>query len=70
MEDGTWHIVELLSGRTPVELHWVFHIKRTADGSIERHEAPEGYEQYSNNGRLLYFPILIRLRLALGCWLC
>jgi hypothetical protein len=98
MENGTWRLVELPAGRTPVGSRWVFHIKRTADGSIERYKArlvaqgfsqrpgwdyifslvaaddpecnsidittafleeeiymklPEGYEQYSPDGRLL-----------------
>ena len=39
MENGTWHLVELPSGCTPVRLHWVFHIKCTANGLIERYKA-------------------------------
>jgi len=29
MENGTWRLVELPHGRTPVGSCWVFHIKRT-----------------------------------------
>jgi len=39
MENGTWQLVELPHGHTPVRSRWVFHIKHTADGSIERYKA-------------------------------
>jgi hypothetical protein len=48
MENGTWRLVELPAGRTPVGSRWVFHIKRTADGSIERYKArlvAQGFSQ-------------------------
>jgi hypothetical protein len=48
MENGTWRLVEHPAGRTPVGFHWVFHIKRTADGSIERYKArlvAQGFSQ-------------------------
>jgi len=48
MENGTWQLVELPHGRTPVGSRWVFHIKRTADGSIERYKAclvAQGFSQ-------------------------
>jgi len=39
MENGTWCLVELPPGCTPVGSHWVFHIKHTADSSIEQYKA-------------------------------
>ena len=36
---GTWRLVELHPSRTPAGSLWVFHIKRIADGSIERDTA-------------------------------
>ena len=45
MENGTWRLPH---GRTPVGSRWVFHIKRTADGSIERYKArlvAQGFSQ-------------------------
>jgi len=48
MENGTWQLVELPHGRTPIGSRWVFHIKRTADGSIERYKAhlvAQGFSQ-------------------------
>jgi transposase InsO family protein len=48
MENGTWRLVKLPEGRTPVGSRWVFHIKRTADGSIERYKArmvAQGFSQ-------------------------
>jgi len=48
MENGTWQLVELPHGHTPVGLRWVFHIKRTADGSIEQYKAclvAQGFSQ-------------------------
>jgi hypothetical protein len=39
MKNGTWRLDELPAGRTPVGSRWVFHIKRTADGSTERYKA-------------------------------
>ena len=35
MENGTWHLVKLPAGHTPVGSCWVFHIKCTPDSSIE-----------------------------------
>jgi hypothetical protein len=48
MENGTWRLVKLPAGHTPVGSRWVFHIKRTADGSIERYKAhlvAQGFSQ-------------------------
>jgi len=48
MENGTWQLVELPHGCTPVGSRWVFHIKRTADGSIKRYKArlvAQGFSQ-------------------------
>jgi hypothetical protein len=39
MDNGTWHLAKLPAGRTPVGSRWVFHIKRTAEGFIERYKA-------------------------------
>ena len=40
MENGTWRLVKLPAGRAPVGSRWVFHIKRTADSSIEQYKGP------------------------------
>ena len=48
MENGTWRLVKLSAGHTPVGSCWVFRIKRTADGSIERYKAhlvAQGFSQ-------------------------
>ena len=39
MDNGTWRLVKPPAGCTPVGSRWVLHIKRTADGSIERYKA-------------------------------
>jgi hypothetical protein len=28
MKNGTWHLVELHPGHTPIGLHWIFHINK------------------------------------------
>ena len=38
-DNGTARLVKRPAGCTPVGSHWVFHIKRTADGSIEWYKA-------------------------------
>jgi hypothetical protein len=48
MDNGTWRLVKLPAGRTPVGSRWVFYIKRTADGCIERYKArlvAQGFSQ-------------------------
>jgi transposase InsO family protein len=36
---GTWEVVERPRGRNIVESKWVFHLKKDADGKIERYKA-------------------------------
>jgi len=64
MENGTWRLVELPHGRTPVGSHWVFHIKRTADGPIERYKAcliAQGFSQQPGWDYVESFAPTIRL---------
>jgi hypothetical protein len=45
---GTWTLVPLPTGRTPIGCKWAFKIKHKADGSIERYKArlcAKGYSQ-------------------------
>lgn len=45
---GTWSLVSLPNGRTPIGCKWVFKVKHNADGSIERYKArlvAKGYSQ-------------------------
>ncbi|KAL5767159.1 hypothetical protein ACOSQ2_013942 [Xanthoceras sorbifolium] len=37
--NGTWSLVPLPAGKTPIGCRWVFKIKRHSDGSIERYKA-------------------------------
>jgi hypothetical protein len=64
MENGTGRLVELPAGRTPVGSRWVFHIKRTADGSIERYKArlvAQGFSQRPGWDYVESFALTIRL---------
>ena len=48
MENGTWELVELPSGRKPIGCRWVFKTKRGSDGKVERYKARlvgKGYTQ-------------------------
>ena len=48
MENGTWELVELPSGRIPIGCRWVFKTKRGSDGKVERYKArlvAKGYTQ-------------------------
>ena len=48
MENETWKLVKLPTGRKPVECKWIFKMKCTSDGKVERYKArlvAEGYTQ-------------------------
>jgi Reverse transcriptase (RNA-dependent DNA polymerase)/gag-polypeptide of LTR copia-type/GAG-pre-integrase domain len=48
LENGTWKVVRLPRGKRAIGSRWVFKIKRTADGSIERYKGrivAKGYAQ-------------------------
>ena len=48
MENETWELVKLPSGRKPVGCKWIFKTKHTSDGKVERHKArlvAKGYTQ-------------------------
>jgi len=59
---GEWYLAT--SHGTPVGSHWVFHIKRTADGSIERYKArlvAQGFSQRPGWDYVESFALTIRL---------
>jgi hypothetical protein len=71
MENDTWRLVMLPAGRTAVGFRGVFHIKRTADGSIEQYKArpvAQGFSQRPGVGLFESFAPTIRLSGA--CSLC
>jgi histone deacetylase 1/2 len=39
MANNTWTLVPLLVGRKPVSCEWVFKIKQSANGEVERYNA-------------------------------
>lgn len=46
IENQTWTLTDLLASRMPIELKWVYKLKRDADGSVVKHKArlvAEGY---------------------------
>ena len=48
ISNGTWELVDLPPGAKCISSGWVFRVKRTADGSIERYKArlvAKGYSQ-------------------------
>ena len=48
MENETWDLVELPSGRTSIGSKWVFKVKYKSDGTVERFKAQlvaKGYAQ-------------------------
>lgn len=47
-KNGTWELTELPPGRKPIELKWIYKIKRDASGEIIKHKArivAKGYVQ-------------------------
>ena len=50
MENETWKLVKLPTGRKPVGCKWIFKTKRTSEGKVERYKArlvAKGYTQKS-----------------------
>lgn len=48
IENETWELVELLSGRKPIGCKWVFKVKYGSDGRVERFKGQlvaKGYAQ-------------------------
>jgi transposase InsO family protein len=48
LQNGTWEVVPLPSGKKAIKSGWVWKIKRNADGSVERYKArfvAKGYSQ-------------------------
>ena len=48
IENGTWKLVELPSGRKPVGCKWTFKTKHGSDGKVEHYKAQlvaKGYTQ-------------------------
>ena len=48
LENKTWELVPLPSGRKPIGSKWVFKVKHTSDGTVERFKArlvAKGYAQ-------------------------
>jgi hypothetical protein len=47
-ENGTWSLVDLPLGRKPIEVKWVFKVKRDEHGAVSKHKAclvVKGYAQ-------------------------
>ena len=76
LENRTWDIVELPRNAKVVGSKWVLHLKRLADGSIERHKSrvvAKGFTQrpgfeYTEDATFspVYHPASLRLILALA----
>ena len=62
VENGTWELVELPVGRTPIKCKWVFKIKRGSDGSVDRFKGrlvAKGYaQQYGVDYDETYSPVV------------
>jgi histone deacetylase 1/2 len=39
IENNTWHLVPPSSNKNLIDFKWVYHIKKKADGSIDRYKA-------------------------------
>jgi len=39
IENNTWEVVTLPTGKKPIDCRWVYRVKYKADGSIERLKA-------------------------------
>ena len=38
-QNNTWSVVDLCSGKKPINCKWVYKVKYNSDGSIERYKA-------------------------------
>ena len=54
MRHDTWDLVPPLAGCNPVSCKWVFHIKRKANGSIDRFKARLVAKGYLQRPRIGY----------------
>ena len=39
MSSGTWELVDLPTGRKPIDCKWIFKVKKGSDGSVQRYKA-------------------------------
>ena len=63
-KNGTWEIVDLPDGKSPVRCKWVFNIKYRSDGNIERYKArlaAKGFSQTLGVDYLETFALVAKL---------
>ena len=61
MENGTWELVELPSGRRPVGFKWIFKTKHGSDGNVECYKArlvAKGYAQKYDDYNESFSPVV------------
>eukprot|EP00894_Picocystis_sp_ML_P000787 jgi/Pico_ML_1/51304/g2360.t1 len=46
-QNGTWHLVTLQPGRTPLTTTWVLKVKTDGDGQVERYKARLAFVTYA-----------------------
>jgi hypothetical protein len=74
LENKTWHLVPPRSNKNIIDCKWVYHIKKRADGSIDRYKArliAKGFKQtYKIDYEDTFIPVVktatIRIVLALS----
>jgi len=63
-DNGTWEMVDLPGGRTPVKCGWVFRVKRGAEGEVIRYKArlvAKGFTQRYGIDYLETFALVVKL---------
>ena len=51
----TWSIVDLPSGKTPIDCRWIYKVKYKASGEVERYKARLVAKGYSQQAGMDYF---------------
>lgn len=61
--NGTWEIVSLPAGKTPIGCKWVFKVKTSASGELERYKArfvARGFSQkYGEDYDEVFAPVVL-----------
>ena len=67
LDNGTWVLAKLPSGRKAIGCHWVFIIKKKADGTIERYRGRVVAKGFAQRPGFIIQKHLPLLQIGLHC---